>query len=544
MSSSDSAAAGSGFTPTSSVVDPLLTDLYQISMAYAYWVAGKQDQDAIFDLFFRKNPFKGEYTIFAGLEECLRYVNSFRFTESMVSKLRVKFPQWPDAFWSWIATLDASKVSIYAMPEGSIAFPRVPLLRVEGPLAVVQLMETTLLCLVNFPSLVCTNAARHRYVAGKDKLLLEFGLRRAQGPDGAMSASRYSVMGGFDGTSNVSAAIKFGLDCKGTMAHSFVTSFSSLSEIKKRTLKSADGKSETDFVALAQKWRKQLKRELFTNEGELASFIAFAQAFPTRFLALIDTYDTVKSGIWNYLAVALALDELGYKARGIRLDSGDLAYLSRQCREIFETTAKEMKIAYIAKTLIVASNDLSEKVIHSLNAQGHSIDAFGVGTNLVTCKPQPALGCVYKLVQLNGKPRIKISQEVAKVTIPGRKQCYRLFNSKNEPVLDLLMAADEKAPTVGERILCKHPFNSQKRVYVRPSKVEPLLKLYFDKGELKQSLPELKAVRERVQAQISMLRDDHLRHLNPTPYKTSLSESLHGNMHRIWQEGLPVAEIE
>ncbi|GAB5358461.1 hypothetical protein AAMO2058_000459700 [Amorphochlora amoebiformis] len=515
-------------------VGPLLTDLYQVSMAYAYWSNGKHDQPAVFDLFFRKNPFKGEFTIFAGLEECLKFVQNFKFTEDMLDRMRKKF-DWPEDFWKWLGTLDSKGVKVYAVAEGTVVFPRCPLIRMEGPLAVCQLMETTLLCLVNYPALICTNAARHRIAAGKDKTLLEFGLRRAQGPDGGMSASRYAVMGGFDGTSNVLAALEYGLDCKGTHAHSYVTSFASLEELKCRDIA---GK-KVDFVGMVLKWRKKFGKH--SNDGELAAFISFAQAFPKRFLALVDTYDTI-SGVWNFMSVAMALHELGFKAVGIRLDSGDLAYLSVQARKIFRKISEEYKVPYMSKFTIVASNSLSEPVLHDLNRQGHEIDCFGVGTNLVTCKFQPALGCVYKLVELNGEPRIKISQEVAKVTIPGRKNLFRLFNAKNVPVIDLLMGCEEKAPVSGERILCRHPFNAQKRAYCIPSKVEPLLTLVFD-GKIKIKFPSVGEIKKRVAHQLSTLRDDHLRILNPTPYKVSLSSHLYSFMHRAWQAGVPIAEI-
>jgi len=519
-------------------VNALLTDLYQVSMAYAYWSIGKHSDKAVFDLFFRKNPFKGEFTVFAGLEECLKFVKNFKYTKTMISKMRKKF-SWPDKFWDWLSTLDSKGVKIYALDEGSICFPSCPLLRVEGPLAVCQLLETTLLCLVNYPSLICTNAARHRLAAGKNKVLLEFGLRRAQGPDGGMSASRYAVMGGFDGTSNVLAAIEYGLVCKGTHAHSFVASFKSLDEIKSNSIQGREG---VDFVAKVLQWRKTFGRTN-TNEGELTAFISFAQAFPNRFLALIDTYDTLNSGVWNFLCVAAALQEMGFKPIGVRLDSGDLAYLSCECRRIFREVEQKHGFLSFGKLTIVASNSLSEDIICDLNRQGHEIDCFGIGTNLVTCKSQPALGCVYKLVELNSIPRIKISNEVSKVNIPGSKQVYRLYNKDTEPVVDILMGTDEKVPEVGERILCRHPYNAQKRVYCVPKKVEPLLKCVFDGGDIKISFKSVQEVRERVALQLSSMRSDHLRQINPTPYKVSLSSKMYTFMHKLWQDGVPIREI-
>ena len=253
-----------------------------------------------------------------------------------------------------------------------MVFPRLPLLRVEGPLAMCQMLESTLLVLVNYASLVATNAARHRLAVGPTKSLLEFGLRRAQGPDGAMSASRYSYMGGFDGTSNVKAASVFGMAMRGTHAHAYVVSFYALSDLKDRTLVDAQG-VRRDFAAVALQYRAELKR-LHTHEGELTAFISYAKAFPAGFLGLLDTFDTLESGIWNFICVALALHQFGYQPLGVRLDSGDLAYLSRECRKIFARVGEQYGIEYFAKMNIVASNDLSEKVLYALKEQGHEID--------------------------------------------------------------------------------------------------------------------------------------------------------------------------
>jgi len=375
--------------------------------------------------------------------------------------------------------------------------------------------------------------------AGPNKGLLEFGLRRAQGPDGAMSAARYSYIGGFDGTSNVKASKLFGMHMSGTQAHSFVVSFVSINDLKTRKMVDSKNK-EHDFVAIVYEYRAKLGRSR-THEGELTAFIAYAQAYPNGFLALIDTYDTLETGLWNFICVALALNQLGYKPVGIRLDSGDLAYLSKECRKIFVEVSKEFKVPFDHLT-IVASNDLNEGVLWSLREQGHSVDSFGVGTHLVTCQSQPALGCVYKLVEINDQPRMKISQDIAKVTIPGRKEGYRLFNTKGEPVMDLLVSVGSSVPVPQKRLLCRHPFDASKRVYVTPSKVEALHQCVWD-GKVTKPLPSLTAIRARVQEQLAAFRKDHLRVLNPTPYKISVTSDLYTFMHDLWQSESAIAEI-
>jgi nicotinate phosphoribosyltransferase len=526
---------------TNGLVDSFLTDLYQITMAYAYWHSGRQNEHSVFDLFFRKNPFHGEFTIFAGLDESLKYVSEFKFTTVQIDWLKSKFPAWKPGFWEYLATVDTSKVQIYAVEQGTIVFPRTPLMRLEGPLAVCQLLETTLLNLINFPSLMATNAARHRLAAGPDKKLLEFGLRRAQGPDGAVSASKYSYIGGFDGSSSVKAAHLFDMEMKGTHAHAFVISYTGLDDVKERTIESADGKQTVDFVDLCMKKRKELNATN-TNEGELAAFIAYAQSYPSGFLALIDSYDTLTSGLMNFLAVALVLHDLGYTVLGVRLDSGDLAYLSKQCRRKFIEISEKYNAPF-EKLNIVASNDLSVGVILSLNDQKHSIDTFGIGTHLVTCKEQPALGCVYKLVEIDGKPRIKISQDIVKVTLPGRKTLYRLFDKSDTPMFDLLVLEGSQVPEPGKRILCRHPFDASKRAFVTPSRVDKLHRLVWD-GKLTKPLDSLEQCRDRVKHQMRVMRADHLRNVNPTPYKVSLSEELYDFMHDLWLSETPIPEIE
>ncbi|KAK7865215.1 hypothetical protein R5R35_003930 [Gryllus longicercus] len=526
------------------VVQPLLTDLYQITMAYAYWKSGKIADNAVFDLYFRKNPFQGEFTIFAGLEECLKFLENFQYSDSDIEYLRKTLPPTIEAeFYTFLRQLTVKDVTVYAIDEGSVVFPRVPLLRVEGPLIVVQLLETTLLTLVNYASLMATNAARYRMAAGRHIQLLEFGLRRAQGPDGGLSASKYSYVGGFDGTSNVLAGKLFNIPVKGTHAHSYVTSFLDMSELRTKTLAHRETGQEHDVLALSSAWRKRLALLLETleneaSDGEMAAMISFAIAFPEGFMALVDT-----SGLLNFCAVALSLNDLGYRAIGIRIDSGDLAYLSNKARETFAKVAQTYNIPWFEKLSIVASNDINEETILSLNEQGHKIDCFGIGTHLVTCQRQPALGCVYKMVEINGQPRIKLSQDVAKVTMPGRKDAYRLFGADGHALIDLLQRSVESAPKVGEKVLCRHPFQESKRAYVIPTRVEPLYKVYWQGGQVCQPIPALDEVRARVQSSLHTLRQDHKRNLNPTPYKVSVSVDLYSFIHELWLQNAPIGEL-
>ncbi|XP_058091346.1 nicotinate phosphoribosyltransferase 2-like isoform X1 [Magnolia sinica] len=541
--------------PTNPMVTPLLTDLYQFTMAYAYWKAGKHQDRAVFDLFFRKNPFGGEYTIFGGLEECIRFIANFKLREDEISFLRTTLPSTcEDAFFDYLRGIDCSDVEVYAISEGSVVFPKIPLMRVEGPTAVVQLLETPFVNLVNYASLVATNAARHRFVAGRSKNLLEFGLRRAQGPDGGVSASRYSYVGGFDATSNVAAGRIFGIPLRGTHSHAFVSSFMSPDEIIDKTICSCDGSVTCeDFVSRVQSWLNKLQwaeslRGIFgeTNQSELAAFTSYALAFPTNFLALVDTYDVMRSGIPNFCAVALALRDLGYKAAGIRLDSGDLAYLSIEARKFFYTIEKEFGVTGFGKMTITASNDLNEETLDALNKQGHEVDAFGIGTYLVTCYAQAALGCVFKLVEINGQPRMKLSEDVSKVSIPCKKRCYRLYGREGYPLVDIMSGENEPPPKVAERILCRHPFNESKRAYVVPQRVEELLKCYWAGGsdKVREVLPPLKEIRDRCRQQMDQMRSDHMRRLNPTPYKVSVSAKLYDFIHFLWLNEAPVGELQ
>ena len=545
----------------------------------------------MFDLYFRENPFGGEFTLFggaplpcstpprmltplppvAGLEEAVRLVRTLHFSKegecaapaggrphsahcaADVAYLRECMP--PDteaAFFDYLAAIDGSKVTLHAIPEGTVVFPKEPLIVVEGPLLVVQLLETPLLTLVNFASLVATNAARYRHAVGPDIKLLEFGLRRAQGPDGGLSASRYCYVGGFNATSNVLAGKMFGIPVAGTHAHAYVTSFAAGVDAAALSLKHQDGEAECDdFFGVVKRWSGELLKHaaedsdagLDVNQGELLAFATYAFAFPGNFLALVDTYDVLKSGAPAFVAVALALDQLGYRAKGIRLDSGDLAYLSTRCRAYFRTVAARFEAAWLAEVDIVASNDINEGTLYSLAQQGHSITAFGVGTHLVTCQAQPALGCVFKLVELNGQPRMKLSQDVNKVTIPGRKKIYRLSGKDGYPLVDVMTMASEPPPKPGRRLLVRHPFVESKRAYVVPSTVEPLHAVQWGGGRLEAPIPTITELKARVDTNVSRLRSDHIRALNPTPYKVSVTDALYRHVHQLWLSQAPVGEL-
>jgi nicotinate phosphoribosyltransferase len=278
-----------------------------------------------------------------------------------------------------------------------------------------------------------------------------------------------------------------------------------------------------------------------TNDGELASFIAYAQAFPSGFLALVDTYDSISSGVPNFIVVAVALSEAGFAPLGIRLDSGDLAYLSREARRMIDDVAKKTG-ANISPSKIIASNDINEEVLLSLEQQGHAIDIFGIGTHLVTCQAQPALGCVYKLVEIDGSPRIKLSQQVEKVTIPGKKDVYRLYGANQTALADIMVLEGEAPPVPGGKILCVHPFDDKKRVYVIPERVEKLTKCVWD-GKIVAEQKPIGEIRDDVLEQISRMRKDYARPVNPTAYKVSVTPTLYSFIHDLWAKEAPVVEI-
>ncbi|KAJ8279990.1 hypothetical protein COCON_G00070560 [Conger conger] len=508
-------------------VPPLLTDLYQFTMAYAYWRAGRHNEPAVFELFFRSNPFGGGFSLFTGLHDCLLFLRNFQFTDEDVEYLRSVLPPGSDpAFFSYLRELDSSGVTVRSVPEGAVVFARVPLMEVSGPLAVVQLLETSLLCLVNYASLVCSNAARFRLAAGWRRSLVEMGLRRAQGPDGGLSASRYSYMGGFDMTSNVLAGYLFGIPVAGTMAHSYVTSFSCLEEVWPQSLVPADGGSggsdPVDLLSLSRDWLGRVCELLgaepgAAHEGELAAFLSYAIAFPRNFLPVIDSYSVASSGLVNFCAVALSLCDLHYQPLGVRLDSGDLCRQSLEVRRVFRACGDGFSVPAFHSLIIVGTNGITEQSIQELSKKENEIDAVGVGTHLVTCSQQPSLGCVYKLVEVRGSPKMKMTEDPEKSTVPGKKAVYRLLDAQGQPFLDLLCLSEEPAPLVGVALRLRQEV--------------------FSQGQITHPLRTAAEVRESVQSSLKALPPRHKRLKDPDMYTVAVSEKLHAVLKEVRRSG-------
>ncbi|XP_061635710.1 nicotinate phosphoribosyltransferase isoform X3 [Phyllopteryx taeniolatus] len=448
-----------------------------------------------------------------------------------VDYLRSVLPTTTDpAFFQFLRSLDCSGVTLCSVPEGTVVFAREPLMEVAGPLAVVQLLETSLLCLVNYASLVCTNAARFRLASGPRRKLLEMGLRRAQGPDGGLTASKYSYIGGFDLTSNVQAGLLFGIPVAGTMAHSYVTSFTSMEEVWPQTLVDVNRDHEpVDFISLAKGWLGRVCELLGVeperiNEGELAAFLSYAIAYPQNFLPVIDSYSVTCSGLLNFCAVALALCELGYRPVGVRLDSGDLCKQSVDVRCALRLCSKHFSTSAFDSLIIVGTNNISEQTMVELNKKENEIDVVGVGTHLVTCTKQPSLGCVYKLVEVRGKPRMKISEDPEKSTLPGRKSVYRLIDAEGHPFLDLVCLALESPPEAGRHLRCHPLVGDGTPLSVTPVQVICLHQEVFTQGQVTHPLSSAAETKANVQGSLQSFHPRHKRLEEPDSYTVALSE--------------------
>jgi nicotinate phosphoribosyltransferase len=464
-------------------MNPLLTDLYEITMASGYFHHRMHQTPAVFQLYFRNPPFGSSYAIAAGLETAIDFITHFRIGKDELEYLRSfrgidHEPMLNSAFLESIVDLRL-KVDVDAIPEGTIVFADQPLVRVTGPLWQCQWIETALLCVINFQTLIATKASRVRVACGDDDQVLEFGLRRAQGVDGGMSASRAAYIGGVNATSNVAAGHRFGIPVRGTHAHSWVMAF----------------------------------------EDEPTAFSAYAEAMPGNVVLLVDTYNTIQ-GIRNAIDVGLELRRRGSRLIGVRLDSGDLAELSIQARKMLDQ-------AGLTDASIVASNDLDEHKIADLKRRGCKVDTWGVGTNLVTAADQPALGGVYKLVAIGmpdgtWSPRIKLSENVSKSSIPGRQQVRRFFKDGTmvgDAIYDIDEAAGKKPSTIVDR-------HGRELTAVVTDEWQDLLIPVLRNGRLAGSMPALNEIRDRAFAQRQRLNVSCLRNDAPESYPAGIESSL------------------
>jgi nicotinate phosphoribosyltransferase len=446
------------------------TDLYELTMGEVYHVWKKNDVPVCFDYFFRKLPYKGGYVIFAGLEDVLHCLETLRFTDEDIRHLQsLNFNK------DYIEFLGKFrfKGTVCSVREGEVVFPNTPILRVQGSQFEAQLVETLLLNILNFESLIATKAARMKYVAGNGELS-DFGLRRAQGPGGILAA-RAAAIGGFTSTSDVYAGQLYNIPVAGTMAHSFIESF----------------------------------------DSELEAFRAFAKSRPDNCVFLVDTYNTLKSGIPNAITVAKEMEQDGHNLAGIRLDSGDLAWLAKEARRMLD----EAGLHYVK---IVASNQLDEYVIKSVLEQGAPVDIFGVGTKLVTGYPDGALDGVYKLSMAGGKPRLKISETIQKTTLPGVKQVLRVLDDNGQFFGADAVVLDEETEA---DIIC-NPFEPGQSLSVGKYKKETMLVKVMENG--KRVIPEqsITDIRAYAQKRLALLPAEYKRFEFPHIYKTSVSKKL------------------
>ena len=462
----------------------LHTDLYQINMGETYWGDGIHERTAVFDLYFRSMPFNSGYAIFSGLERIVQFIENLKFTETDIEYLREV--GYKDDYLAYLKELRFTG-NIRAMREGELCFNNEPLIRVEAPLIQAQLIETALLNIVNFQTLIATKASRIKQVV-HDEIVMEFGTRRAQEMDAAIWGARAAVIGGFDSTSNVRAGKLFGIPISGTHAHSMVQTY------------------DDEYVAF-KKYAQRHKNCVF----------------------LVDTFHTLKSGVPNAIKVA---KELGDKINfiGIRLDSGDIAYLSKEARRMLDEAGFE-------DAKIFASNDLDEETITSLKAQGAKVTAWGVGTKLITAYDQPALGAVYKLVAIedeNGElsDRIKISNNAEKVTTPGKKNVYRIINTKTNKSEGDYISLEEEDPNKEEKLKMFHPVHTYKMKYIKNFKAIDLHHDIFKDGELVYKLPEIEEIKEFAFNNLEILWEENKRYLNPEEYPVDLSKTCWDNKNK------------
>mgnify|MGYP000967963410 FL=1 len=465
--------------------DALHTDLYQINMGYAYFKDGIHERKSYFDVYFRKIPFGGGYAVFAGLQKVIEYLNSFEFTDSDIEYLAEL--GYEEDYLQYLKQMKFTG-SIRSVREGEIVFGNEPLIRVEAPLIQAQIIETAILNIVNYQILIATKAARIKHLCPNEPCM-EFGTRRAHEFDAAVWGARAAIIGGFDSTSNVKAAKLFGIPCSGTHAHSFVQAY----------------------------------------EDEKVAFKKYAAAHKDCYF-LVDTYDTLRSGIPTAIEVA---DELKDKINflGIRLDSGDIAYLSKEARKMLDA-------AGYPNAKVVASNDLDEATITHLKQEGARIDAWGIGTKLITAYDNPALGAVYKLACLedeNGNmvDRLKVSENPAKLTIPGIKRVYRIINKENGMAAGDYIALESENVNEEKSIKLFHPTHTYLEKEVKNFEARDLHVDIFKDGKQVYEVPSVQESAEYFKENKKIIWNEYLRLLNPEFYPVDLSTKCWKNRNRI-----------
>lgn len=458
----------------------LHTDKYQLNMMYAYWKNNTHNRKVTFEAYFRKNPFKNGYTVFAGLERIVRYINQLSFTESDIEYLAKQEENYDTDFLNELRDFKFSG-NIYAVQEGEIVFPNEPLIRVEARVFEAQLIETALLNFMNYQTLIATKASRIKQVT-KDDTALEFGSRRAQESTAAIWGARAAYIAGFDGTSNLLAGKLFDIPTKGTHAHSWVQN----------------------------------------HDSEEEAFSSFIHALPHQAVLLVDTYDTLNSGIPNAIKIGEMLEKQGKKLIAIRLDSGDLARLSIEGRKLLDEAGME-------HVEIMASSDLDEEVIMHLKMQGAKITSWGVGTKLITGGNYPALGGVYKIVARESDgvlaPVIKLSEDAVKISTPGPKKVYRIINEDTNKSEGDYLAFDYEVID-DQPLKMFDPLFPHKFKYVHNYKVLELMKPIFVNGRQVYELPSMKEIRTYHQQQIGYIWEETLRLLNPQTYFVDLSQDV------------------
>ncbi len=464
----------------------LLTDLYELTMMQGYFKNKTANETVIFDLFYRSNPCGNGYSIMAGLEQAIKYIKELHFTRNDIEYLR-SLNMFDESFLDYLGDFKFTG-DIYAIPEGTVIFPREPLVKVIAPIMEAQLVETALLNIINHQSLIATKAARVCYAA-KGNGVMEFGLRRAQGPDAGIYGARAAMIGGCIGTSNVLAGELFDVPVKGTHAHSWIMSF----------------------------------------PDEYTAFKTYADIYPQACTLLVDTYDTIKSGVPNAIRVFTEMREAGIplKNYGIRLDSGDLAYLSKKARKMLDD-------AGFTDAVISASNDLDEYLIESLKAQGAAITSWGVGTNLITAKDNPAFGGVYKLAAIQDKegnfiPKIKLSENTEKVTNPGNKKIYRIYDKETGKIKADLICMDDEVYTEDQTMKLFSPSEPWKKTKLAPGTytLRELMVPVFRHGDCVYESPKVMDIRAYCLKEQDTLWEETKRFVNPHKVYVDLSQKLY-----------------